>query len=56
MIQPYGTLSEYDSNISRVEKRDISWEISVDLTLNHEKKKENHLFMARDFQLNRLTV
>ncbi|HLG27045.1 MAG TPA: CBS domain-containing protein [Paenisporosarcina sp.] len=36
---------------NHVEKENISWEITVESTLQHEKKKENHLFVPRDMSI-----
>lgn len=36
---------------NHVEKGDISWEMTVESTLQHEKKKENHLFVPRDMSI-----
>ncbi|PUB13342.1 CBS domain-containing protein [Paenisporosarcina sp. OV554] len=33
------------------EKEDISWEMTVESTLQHEKKKENHLFVPREMSI-----
>ncbi len=36
---------------NNVEKGAISWEMTVESTLQHEKKKENHLFVPRDMSI-----
>ena len=36
---------------NHVENEDISWEMSVESTLQHEKKKENHLFVPREMSI-----
>lgn len=36
---------------NHVENEDISWEMTVESTLQHEKKKENHLFVPRDMSI-----
>ncbi|QBP39661.1 MULTISPECIES: CBS domain-containing protein [Paenisporosarcina] len=36
---------------NNVEKGDISWEITVESTLKHENKKENHLFVPREMSI-----
>ncbi|MGE6489691.1 CBS domain-containing protein [Paenisporosarcina sp. NPDC076898] len=36
---------------NHVENEDISWEMTVESTLQHEKKKENHLFVPREMSI-----
>jgi len=36
---------------NRVETGDISWEIDLETILQHEKKKENHLFVPRNLSI-----
>ncbi|WP_342542646.1 CBS domain-containing protein [Paenisporosarcina sp. FSL H8-0542] len=36
---------------NHVEKEDISWEMTIESTLQHEKKKENHLFVPREMSI-----
>lgn len=36
---------------NHVEKEDISWEMTIESTLQHEKKKENHLFVSREMSI-----
>ena len=36
---------------NHVEKEGISWEMTVESTLQHEKKKENHLFVPREMSI-----
>ena len=33
------------------DEEDISWEMTIESTLRHEKKKENHLFVPREMSI-----
>lgn len=36
---------------NRIEEDEISWEMTIESTLQHEKKKENHLFVSPDMSI-----